>query len=158
MNDILEIILKDTYTLSTAKHRVRLLKTYLYQKLFGESIPGALEDRDLRWLNSLPEGFLEKFNRDNVLSNLSELEKRINQFTPLIFYLAFEINDEATVLIGTRVREYFGPNLLLDIRFNPALLAGCALSWKGIYKDYSLKAQIEARKMEILESFKKFLR
>lgn len=159
MNDqILNIILKDTYTLSSLKHRVRILKSHLNKKFFGEAEKEPLEDSDAKWLDSLPPQFFEKFTKDNALSEISELDGKINQIKPLTLYLAFEVNEQVSLAIGLRVRELFQPDVLLDIKLNPALLAGCALVWKGIYKDYSLKAMIEARKTEILESFKKFLR
>lgn len=158
MDDLLNIILKDTYTLASFKHRLRILKSYLDKKFFGGQDAELLEGADNDWLKSLPDSFWEKFNKDNLISQISGLENKLNQLNSLIIYLAFEAGDDVSITIGKKVRELFQMNLLLDIRHNPALIAGCALVWQGIYKDYSLKSKIEARKSEILASLNKFLR
>ncbi len=158
MDQLLNTILDTTYTLSSLKHRIRILKSYLEEKLFGRAEKELLESTDKDWLNSLPSQLLEKFNKDNLLSQIAELENKLTEVSVLTLYLAFEVDDQAAYALGTKARTLFNPTLILDIKFNPALVAGCALVWKGIYKDYSLKSQIESRKSEILEGFQKFLR
>lgn len=76
----------------------------------------------------------------------------------LLIYIAFEADDQTIYQIGMNLKKSFTSITLFDIKVNPALIAGCALSFGGIYRDYSLKAKIEDKKSEILESFKKFLR
>lgn len=156
--DILKAILKDTFTQIQLKARLHILKSYLTQKLF-EAQKTAFEPQDINWLNSRDSTFYQKFTRENVYQLLSSLQTQVNQMTSLIIYLPFEANDEVLSQIGSFSRTTFGkPDLIFEAKFDPKLIAGCALSWKGIYKDYSLKAQIEERKAEVLESFKKFLR
>lgn len=150
-------LLQNTYTLQHLKHRLKILKIYFSQVFFKAS-QESLNEGDNLWVNSLPKDFIVSFSKDNCLNRLGELENEINQLQTLILYLPFEVTAEALEKIGQKARILFNPSLVLDIKYNPSLLAGCALVWKGIYKDYSLKAMIEARKMEILESFKKFLR
>lgn len=158
MDNILETILKETYSLSLLKHRMRILKSYLTQKLFG-SQKAVFSQADLNWLNSKDQTFYQEFTRENVYQLLNELEKQLNQMVPLVIYFPFEANDETLAQIGNFTRTIFAkPNLLLEAKFDPKLIAGCALSFKGIYKDYSLRAKIEQKKGEILESFKKFSR
>ena len=41
---------------------------------------------------------------------------------------------------------------------DPRLIAGAALVWKGVYRDYSLRAKLEQKRQELLEEFRKFLR
>lgn len=157
MDADLDIIVKDTYTISGLKYRLRILRAY-FSKIFFGAADLILKENNTVWINSLPKDFLAKFDKNNTSQKIAELEKKISQLQPLTLYLPFETNDEAIKLIGELTRKLFNPKLLLDIKYNPTLLAGCALSWKGTYKDYSLKATIEGRKTEILESFKKFLR
>lgn len=159
MGDILAIILKNTYSLAQFKHRVRILKSALLKAFFGSNeANAALPPSDLNWLKSLSAQVYHKFNKDNVYQIISGLEEQCTKLPTLTMYLTFE-PDEATLgQIGSFARQAFGPMLLLDIRFDPNLIAGTALSWKGVYKDYSLKARMEEKKAEILEGFKKFLR
>lgn len=158
MDNTLSTILNNTFTLTQLKHRVRILKSYLLKALFGGEIE-PLSTADLNWLKSLPTPFYQQFNKDNTYQILAELENNIQKIIPLIIYLPFETDDQAILNISIFVRQTFNqPSLVLDIKYDPNLIAGCALSWKGVYKDYSLRARIEERKGETLESFKKFLR
>lgn len=158
MNDILTTILKDTYTLTQLKHRLNILKFYLLNSFFGGQAQESWSPPDLNWLKSLPTPIYQQFNKDNVYQIFTDLESKINQFQPLIIYLTFEPDDAAMAQIGAFARKTFKDLLLLDTKFDPNLIAGAALVWKGVYKDYSLRAKIEESKLEMLDSFKKFLR
>lgn len=157
--EIINIILDNTYSLTSLKHRLKILKAYFLKAFFGnnEQTP-ALSSQDLNWLHSLPEAFYRQFNKDNVYNIFDSLENLVAKITPLTAYLAFEPDETTLAQIGTYARKLFGHTLLLDIKLDPKLIAGCALSWKGIYKDYSLHARIKEKRVEILDSFKKFLR
>lgn len=157
MDDLFNILLTDTYTLSALRHRTRVLKSY-FSKIFFGTADSVLDEHDIIWINSLSKDFLAKFDKNNTTQKIAEFEKKIGQLQPLAVYISFEANDDAVKLIGGMARELFNPKLLLDIKHDPSLLAGCALSWKGIYKDYSLHSRIQERKLAILQSFKKFLR
>lgn len=157
MDDDLNTISKDIYTVSGLKKRLRVLRSYFSKNFFGAPFTD-LSENDLLWINSLPKSFLSQFEKSNLTQKLYRLENKSNQLPFLTMYLPFEANGETAKLIGSMVRQLFNPNLFLDIKYDPSLLAGCALVWKGIYKDYSLKERIEERKGEILEGFKKFLR
>lgn len=158
MNPILNIILKNTYTVFQFKRRLKLLQSYYQQKFFQAATVEILPAQDTEWFNSLPKSFADSFNKNNLSENLTNLINKINTMPVVTLYLPFEANEETLDQIGIKVRSFFGPTLLLDIKYNPVLIAGCALSWKGIYKDYSLRSRIDEKKPVILESFKKFLR
>jgi len=84
--EILNTVLKDTYSLTNLKHRLRILKSNLLKTFFGgESQTSSLTAQDLRWLQSLPEGFYRKFTKDNVYQILADLEKGIPNFPILNF-------------------------------------------------------------------------
>ncbi|OGE27583.1 hypothetical protein A2867_03685 [Candidatus Daviesbacteria bacterium RIFCSPHIGHO2_01_FULL_40_11] len=162
MNEILSIILKDTYSLTSLKHRLRILQSYFLKTFFGEietSVNMPLSPQDSNWLKSLPSSFYQKFNKDNIYNIFSGLEK-IGTNTPILtMHLAFELNDTTLSQIGAFTRKTFdSPSLLLDIKVDPNLIAGTALSWKGVYRDYSLRAKLEQKRQELLEEFRKFLR
>lgn len=159
MNDILNIILKDTFTLVNLKHRLRILKLYLLKAFFGN--PGATtpQQKDLDWLNTLPGTFYKNFTKDNVYKIFDDLEKLISQLQVLTIYLPIETNENISLQIGSFARKTLqNPTLLLDTKLDPFLIAGPAFSWKGVYKDYSLRSRIEEKKEEILQNFKRFLK
>ena len=157
MNEILATVLKDTYSLTQLKHRLNLLKSYLLKAFFGNLEATPIPPQDLNWLNSLPEQFYQQFNKDNVYTIFNQLGSAVSKFTPLTIYLSFDPDDATLSQIGTNARKIFGNYLVLDTKFDGNLIAGCSLVWKGVIKDYSLRAKIEQRKAEILEGFKKFL-
>lgn len=158
MDDILAIILKDTYSLTQLKRRVRALKTYLLQTFFGGA-PARTIDEDTNWLKTLPQQLYQKFTKDNVYEIFSKLEQTGVKLPTLTMYLTFE-PDEATLgQLGTKARTAFASTtLLLDIKLDPRLIAGAALSWKGIYRDYSLKAKLAEKRQELSQEFRRFLR
>ncbi len=160
MDEVLNTILQNTYSLTSLKHRLRILKSNLLKTFFGgENQNLKLTAQDLNWLKSLPENFYQKFTKDNIYQILSDLEKRIHSLPSLTMYLTFEPDDVTLTQLGSVTRKTFNsPSLILDIKLDPNLIAGAALVWKGVYKDYSLRAKIEGRKLEIFEGFKKFLR
>lgn len=157
MENILNIILKDIYTQTLLKHRLNVLKSYLIQSFFGNQA-GAFAQVDLSWLKSLPPGLYQNFNKDNVYKIFSDLEKQVSSLKTLTIYLTFEPDDLSLSQMGNFARKLFGNSLLLDVKYDPSLIAGTAFAWKGVYKDYSLRAKIGSRKTEILESFKKYYR
>lgn len=163
MNQILTTILANTYSLTQLKHRVRILKTNLLKTFFGTE-PGYtsevnLAPQDLNWLKSLPADLYQKFTKENVYQIFSDLDDNIAHLPILTMYLTFEPDEPALTQLGSFTRKQFSlPNLLLDIKLDPNLIAGTALVWKGRYKDYSLRLKIEEKKSEIFTGFRRFLR
>lgn len=158
MDQILNTILKNTYSLTALKHRLRVLKSYLSSQFFQGESNEEFAASDSTWLSSLSPSFFQQFTKDNISEIFNDLESRINKLKILTMYLPFDADELTLSRIGEFARKNFNSLLVLDMKFDPNLIAGCALSWGGIYKDYSLRSQIDQRKGEILESFKKFLR
>ena len=75
MNNILNTILKDSYTLTQLKHRLAVLKADLLQNLYGNQMNQKFEAQDVNWLKSLPANFYQSFNKDNTTTLFSDLEK-----------------------------------------------------------------------------------
>lgn len=158
MENTLETILKDTYSLTSLKHRLRVLKSYLSSRIFQGESKEEFATSDSTWLSSLSPSFFQQFSKENISEVFSELESRISKLKILTMYLSFDTDEQTLIQIGEKSRRTFGTLMVLDLKFDPNLIAGCALSWNGVYKDYSLRSKIEEKKGEILESFKKFLR
>ena len=159
MNNVLDIFLKDTFTQTQLRHRMRVLKSHLLKALFGSQDEGKLSSADLTWLGSLPEEFLKGFNKDSIYKIFDDLNKQIDNIPVLTVYMAIPSSDNVNLQIGAYVRKAFGnPNLVIDSKYDPNLIAGAAVAWKGMYRDYSLRSTIDARKEDILGSFKKYLK
>lgn len=160
MDNILDTILKDTFTLIRFRHRLRVLKSYLLKAFFGgETEVLTPSPDDLKWLSTLPKEFFQIFTKDNIYQTIDELEKIADNLPALTVYLPVEATEGVCLQIGSYARRCFqNPKLILDTKYDPSLIAGPALVWKGMYKDYSLRSRINQRKEEIFEGFKKFLR
>lgn len=157
MNDVLNTILENTYSLTSLKHRLRVLKSYLSSQIFQGESKEEFAASDSTWLSSFSPSFFQQFSKENISEIFSELESKISKLKILTMYLPFDSDEQTLIQVGEKTRRTFENLIVLDIRFDPNLIAGCALSWNGVYKDYSLRSQIETHKNEVLESFKKFL-
>lgn len=157
MNDILSLMLENTYTLPDLKHRLRILKEYLEGQIFGQEITSMLSPEDQTWLKSLSSDLLNQFNKNNISSTMENLEQQINELHPLVLYLSFEPDQNTIKAIGLWVRQNLSQKPILEIKYDPFLIGGCSLVRDGIYKDYSVKARIEEQKEVILTEFKKYI-
>ncbi len=153
--DILSIILTNTYSINQLKHRLGLLKTYLEGQIFGIEKPIPQTDP---WINALDKNLLSGFNKDNLTLTFENLHTQIASLEVLTLYLTFEPDETTLTQLGEYVRKTFNRMVLLDTKYDPNLIAGAALVWKGLYKDFSLRSKIEEKKGEILTSFQAFLR
>ena len=158
MDNILNTILINTYTGTQLKHRILVLKTYLEQQFFAGQTQKSLNFSTDPWIKTLPPTLLAQFNKDNLSTIFESLQTEIQKIQPLTLYLTFDPDEQTTASIGEFARKTFGSSIILDIKYNPNLIAGASIVWKGIYKDYSLKSKIEEKKTEVLQSFKQFLR
>ncbi|MBI2600943.1 F0F1 ATP synthase subunit delta [Candidatus Daviesbacteria bacterium] len=161
MNQLWDQIITNTYTLKSLKNRLRILRDYLTKQQFTNGVQDQDEKLtdEAQWINSLGKDFLAKFNQHNIYSLLDEMESETSKQEPLTIFLAFELPNEEISKLGSWIRVNFGQKyLMLDIKYDPSLIGGCALTWKGIYHDYSVKKKIEDNKQQVLESFKTYLR
>lgn len=156
--DNLKIFLANNYSLSQARKRLLVLRAFLSKRFFNSLDNTNISEQDLAWLNSLGEDFYKNFNKLNVYQMLGLLEKELNQIQVLTIYIAFDMPEDQLDQLGVWLRTNTKPNILFEIKHDPNLMAGSALSWKGIYKDYSIKLRIDQNRDAILASFKSFLK
>ncbi len=148
-------MLENTYTLPDLKHKFRILKAYLEAQVFDS--PHTLAPEDSAWLNHLSPEFFKSFNKDNLSEALANLEQQISKLLPLILYLSFEPDKNTIASISSWLRQNLSQQSILEIKFDPDLIGGCAIVKNGVYKDYSLRARIEEQKELILSEFKKYI-
>lgn len=155
---MLNTILSNTYTTHDLKHRLRILRSYLEKKLFGNIEADDFSPDDLAWLNSLGENFYTSFTKENLYLVFKDLEKESQKLTSLILYLAFEAQTPQIESISQWLRKNLQTKLIFEVKIDPDLLGGTALVYKGVYKDYSLRAKIQEQAQTILAEFKKYVR
>ncbi|MFA5932487.1 MAG: F0F1 ATP synthase subunit delta [Microgenomates group bacterium] len=162
--DLLTIILSDTYIKNQAEKKVLALKNYLLSSLFTEgkktmTAKTTADNPELDiWIKSLDEKIIKGITPQNVYSVFDKTEADIKAVEPLVLYLPYDLPGEEITQIGRMLRKDYGPKFLIEVTIDPNLIAGCALSYKGIYKDYSVKQRISDNKEAILKSFKQYVK
>jgi hypothetical protein len=155
---ILNKIAETTFTLRDMQKRLRVLKIYLIIKLFGTTeTPEQEVEAEMPWLNSLGEEFFQQFNKENIYQVFEELEKKLSLISPITIYLAFDPPKEATNSIGIWLRQNTKNHPIFDVRVDPNLIGGSAVSKNGQYKDYSLRSRFAQNNPRITEIIKSSL-
>lgn len=148
-------ILTSVYTFHDLLDRLQFLKTYLKIKIFGGKEEN-FSSQDMIWLAGLGKDFLEDITKDNLDQTFADLEKKIKIVKPLVVFVPNELPSEVIRDIVVKLRRDYGPNFLVDLKVDPNLIAGCALVWNGIYKDYSLRGKMTEMRTEVLSILKKW--
>lgn len=155
-NDLVATFLSTTYSMRQARARLRSLRDYLISSIYQPRTNQPPSGDQDPWLLSLGNSFFEGFNEENVYQHLQFLETAIKNITPLILYLAFDMPDTEVNKMGLWLRTNIKNDLVFETKIDPNIIAGCAMSWKGMYKDYSLRARIDENKDKILINLKNF--
>lgn len=156
MDQLLKTFLQQNYSLPQARRRLVVLKNYFDEKFFNTS-PLDISPEDEDWLKSLPPTFFKNFTKLNSDKLITELRAQLAKIELLIIYLPTEIPESEVDKIGTWLRKNTTQSIF-DTKLNPTLLGGCALSFKGTLKDYSLKPIVEAQREKILSTMKGYLK
>lgn len=163
---ILNEILKDTFTLEDFKKRVMALKLVLEKKIFassqyksGSEIENKALDNSMLWVQYFDKNILNEITGENFREIFEHIDHFISESTTLTIYFVFIPDENQIKEIGHWLRDSLGkPNVIFDYKIDPGLIGGCAIAYKGIYKDYSLKAKIRQEKTLLKEEFGKYLR
>ncbi len=109
-------------------------------------------------LRSFNQDFFNQFDPKSAAAKLESLKQTVDQTDPIILHIPFEMPREETKKVGLWIKENINPVYLLEIRFDPSMVAGCMISFKGTSKDYSIRKKIEDNQVQvnqILSGFKK---
>lgn len=157
--DIFTAILKSTYTKSDFSHRVEILRTYLEIYMYSpeEKITlssflknNIVNEQDSAVLTSIGDKFLNFQSRESAHDLIMDLKIGLGNLPILTVYLPFKPEFAEIAKLGIWCRENIDANLLIDLRLERHVMGGCALVWKGVYRDYSLHYYIEKNRDKIL--------
>lgn len=146
---MLEIILENSLTLQGVYKNLRILKEYLTSQIYG-SEKQNLEKEDTEWIKQLDKTFLQQFNKENLSTEFEKIISNLEKIPILIIYFAFQPDNEQIKSVWLWLKKNYPERIILDVKTDLSLIAGCALVWKGSYKDYSLKSKIEENRQDIL--------
>lgn len=173
--DYISQFLRTTYTKHQALTRFRILVDFLNFRFFSSTSNISEDDTvldqfnkfkttysrdielDIEFFSRLDPSFFSQFKKDNVNTLLSELNKAINTDQICLVYLPFEMPQSEIEKLGLWFKN-ISANQLIEIKYDGGLIGGVALSYKGIYKDFSLKERIKENQTKIIETLLSFKR
>ncbi|MCL4387177.1 F0F1 ATP synthase subunit delta [Patescibacteria group bacterium] len=87
----------------------------------------------------------EKYSQGNleIEDYLKDLLKKTQELPKLKLILAFEPSEEAIDRFYSLAAAACGKHILLDISFDPSLIGGAVIIYKGEYRDFSFKKIFE---------------
>lgn len=157
-----------SYTKTEAIRRLRILKDFLNFYFFENSdqtdIMKSISSYENKQINSTNENlasditffkrlgleFFQEFNHQNLNDNLKTLEMTITTTKIPIIYLATELPVSEIEKLGQWFKNNLDATAIFEINFDPSLIGGCAISYNGVVKDYSLRELIKESQKEIL--------
>lgn len=167
---LLDQILAETYTKTQVIKYLHLVRDFVNLKIFGsdqDTSAEALHNKFLapqlsilqQFFNSDPlsikrDYLLKIFPPDHFSGLFQKAEQAISQIEPLVIYSPIPLPETEVSLIGQSLRQSYGPHFLIDLKSDPSLIAGPALVWKGIYKDYSIRQKVKENRPMILKFLK----
>ena len=165
--DILQlqsIILTKTYTKADYLKRVTFIREYLEGKFFKNQklnfqqylIEINCPEYDKVALSRLDDHFFNLFTKDNVYIMVNGLMESLKSLPVLTLYLAIPFDNNLVDSLGFWFRQNLNPELIIDLRTNPALVTGCAYVWNNKYHDLSLSFLLNQNEKiieKIIESY-----
>lgn len=149
-------ILKDTYTLESFRKRVLTLKHSIEKKVYNSEPENSQKDQVAKVEF---DNLLEGVTSNNFPKIFKRMEAFVSQGSVLTIYFVFLPDENQIKEIGQFLRKSLDkPDLVFDVKVDPSLIGGCAIVYKGVYKDYSLKAKINANKEKLVEQFRKYFK
>jgi hypothetical protein len=166
--NILDHLLEKTYTKTSLMRRSRLLKEMMNFHIFYLKEASTLQPSLDQYFIHNPQSALEQGFLLSMLQPLSSItHTTVNDFFQLlddtskhvqsvILYVPFLIPELAQEEIGTWFKHNLGNHFVYEINLDPELIGGCAISYRGVHRDQSLRSRIIAQQSEILKSLREF--
>ncbi len=186
-NTLVTKFLTHTYTKAESLRRIRVVKDFINHILFIDTDKKSFDEQlasyqqktilplnevDQAWMKELGSEFFQVFSPSGTESNVTtsskeykpsttifrELEAAIQKAPIVTIYLAFSPSAADLQPVNDWIKKELGPAMLYEINYNTQLIGGCAFSYKGIYKDFSLKNKIDANKQIVLKTLGEYKR
>jgi hypothetical protein len=152
-NNLFSSILATVYTPEDLRRRIELIKAVVQSKVYGNGA-SQVSPEEQAWLDKNVD--LTTVSEKNIKEVVAELETQASKTPTLELFLPFHIPPAEFEKVARKVRSDFG-TLLLNVKLDPALIAGAALAWRGIYKDYSLRKKLKDQQERMKTLAKKYL-
>ena len=156
---ILDELLKDTFTLEVLRKRYQVLKGKIEGDIYHQKDDVANPKEEDDGLDGFDNSILKDIKSSDYSKVSEYIEDFIRNLEALSIYFVFVPDEKQIKEVGTWLRGNLkNPRLIFQVKVDPALIGGCAIAYKGVYKDYSLRSRIGENKSKLIEEFRKYFR
>ena len=146
IRQIQQIILTKTFTKADYLRRVTIIREYLESRFFKDFQGDfslylekkAVPIKDRKALTHLDGNFFNLITSDNLYLIINGLVESLKDLPTLTLYLAIIVEDDLVNKLGVWFRQNLHPELIMEVRYDPGLVSGCAYVWNNKYHDLSL--------------------
>jgi hypothetical protein len=165
MTELLKTIIKNSYTTSEVRRRLRLVREYLEDRLFkGASLTIAdflakqnTDPIDVTAIGEWGNEFWVNFTKENAYKVLDGLNLEVKKLPVYSLYIPYVPEGAEGAKLGKWFRDEIGPEVILDLHTDPMLLGGAAVVRQGMFFDYSIRYYLQQKRWEIEKIIGKYL-
>ena len=129
-------LLNHSYTKSDLLHRVRLLRSAVEKNLYSKT-------DNQQFFDLIPAKLYKDFTKKDLYAKIGEYTKQIRKLPEITLILPFSPEEKNLAEITTWLRKELKPTLLVNIKLDTNLGAGCSFIVDGIYYDYSINKELK---------------
>ena len=134
--ELFNYLLAHNYTKSDLLESVRLLRQAVEKDLYSN-------DGKARPVGLLPTKLYKDFTKEDLYSKIKEYTKKIKELPELTLLLPFIPDEPNLAMLTNWLRKEVNPSLVVNIKLDTQLGAGCAFIINGVYHDYSISNKLK---------------
>ena len=160
-DQLFETLIKTTYTVEDAYHRLALVRRFFEDALFkGVYDPGSfvhfletvhLPPSAVQVFRTWGEAWLSAVSPDRLHEQFETVRARLGRTPKLTLSVPMILSPEARADLGTWLRSHTHPDILIELVFDVAAVGGCRITWQGKYRDFSLRYFVEQHRPQLME-------
>lgn len=149
MTKLSEWILENCYTRTEALAKLRTFNDLGQKRIFSNSQESE-DDRN----GGFDHDLWKDLNERNFNRTVEKSEEEIKSFPVLTVCLARELPEAEMRMLEEFIQKSFSEKFLIDFRIDSELISGCAIVWRGKYRDFSVRERLQRESEEIKKLIK----
>jgi len=162
IDTIVSLILKSARTEAEVGRVLNIIKLFLEQYYFVETGEKTFEENvkrvkdvenvtetDLTLLRQIHQYKSSSFKQESFYKALDDLAKALYSLPRVTLHVPIRLDGVSRERIGAWVQTNISPTVLVSIRVNPLLVAGCGIGWNSQYMEFSMDEKIKNNKDQL---------
>lgn len=158
----LSLFLKYNFTESQAVRSLRLLKIFFEQHYFLETMTKTFEnsleklqqlenvtETDIKFITEAYQHHGSFFTKESFYGLLNDLGNMVYSLPRLVMNVPVRLDYDSTQKIALWLRSNLSDEILISLRVDPLLVAGCSLGWNNHFAEFSFDQRIKAKKQAL---------